>query len=88
MEKAIEGGLGPMLRRLRLRNGLTRAQVQAHMSCSRSAVHWWESAEGGRPRTEQLQRLLDLYGATDNERLLAWKLRAQDTRETDAGVAL
>lgn len=80
--------LGALLRRLRERAGMTRADVQRRMRCGRTIVWWWESADGGRPSSTALHRLLDLYGASDAERLLAWRLRAEGVANTDAGVVL
>lgn len=67
--------LGELLASLRKRRGLTMAQVIALTKTPQSTCYWWEGPRS-RPGPEDLQKLLDLYHATSEERLLAWDLRA------------
>lgn len=67
--------LGELLSDLRRRSGLPMAGVIERLGVPRSTAYSWE-APGARPHPEHLQRLLDLYDATDAERLEAWRLRA------------
>lgn len=73
--------LGPNLRRMRADR--TVDSVAAHVGVVRSAVYLWE-ADDRRPDPEHLQRLLDLYGASDAERLEAWRLRSLPSDESPA----
>lgn len=68
--------LGEHLRRLRGDRPVD--EVAAHVGVGRSTVYLWESTTGNRrrPDPEHLQKLLDLYSASDTDRLLAWELRA------------
>jgi transcriptional regulator with XRE-family HTH domain len=79
--------LGVLLRELR---GPRRAQdVARDLGVVRSAVYLWESTTPARrlPSATSLQRLLDLYGATDEQRLLAWRLRSQAETAVEHGTA-
>ena len=67
--------LGALLVELRRRRGLSMAEVIEHLGVPRSTAYGWEGA-ASRPEPEHLQRLLDLYAATDEDRLEAWRLRA------------
>ena len=66
-------GLGAHLRRLR--GGRPVDTVSERVGVVRSTVYLWE-ADDRRPEPEHLQALLDLYEATDDERLEAWRLRS------------
>lgn len=69
--------LGAFLSGLRVRAGLSMAQVIERLSVPKSTAYWFEGDGSiGRPSPEHLQALLDLYQATDEERLEAWRLRA------------
>ena len=71
--------LGQLIRKLRqgVSPSLSMAAVADHIGVSNGSVYWWESDER-RPSPEHLHALLDLYKATDDERLRAWALRAGD----------
>jgi transcriptional regulator with XRE-family HTH domain len=58
----------------------TQAAVARRLGVTRVAVNAWEQGER-LPSAKHLQGLLDLYGATDGERLEAWRLRAQPAEE-------
>lgn len=67
--------LGQRMRQLRERRGLTAAQVAEQLGASRASAYAWEGPRS-HPTPEALGRLLDLYGATDAERLEVWRMRA------------
>jgi predicted transcriptional regulator len=77
--------LGPFLKRLRARGDRDVVAVAEHLGVSRAAVYMWE-ADDRRPEPEQLGRLLDLYVATDVERLEAWRLRSLPRNEDGAAA--
>ena len=77
--------LGPLLRSLRKRRKLTMAQVIALTGTAQSTCYWWEGPYS-RPDPEDLKKLLDLYRATSEERLLAWELRAVAPARPTAGA--
>ena len=81
----FETTLGAALAALRKRAGLSMAEVIERLSMPRSTAYWHESASG-RPSPEHLQALLDLYQATDDERLEAWRLRSLPLPVQDASV--
>jgi transcriptional regulator with XRE-family HTH domain len=84
--------LGELIRSLRLARGLKMPRVMELLSevrkrrnpnakpVPRSTAWWWEGPRS-RPEPEDLQDLLDLYGATDAERLKAWELRTSNPLE-------
>ena len=74
--------LGELLSRLRQRRGLTIPDVVERLGVPRSTAYQWEWASS-RPEPENLQRLLDLYEATPDERLEAWELRARGASDSD-----
>lgn len=79
--------LGVLLRQLR---GARRVQdVARDLGVVRSAVYLWESTTTARrlPSATSLQQLLDLYEATDEQRLLAWRLRSQGETVVEHGTA-
>lgn len=78
--------LGDLMAALRTRRGLTMAQVIEELGVPRSTAYVWESASS-RPDPEHLQRLLDLYEASDADRLHAWELRARPLESSSAGAA-
>lgn len=55
--------------------------VIEQLQVRRSTAYWWEGPQS-RPEPEELQRLLDLYGASPEEQLLAWRFRTSDPLET------
>ena len=67
--------LGQFLLSLRKRAKKSLSQVQSATNCSRSTAYLWERS-GSRPEAASLQALLDLYAASDGDRLMAWRLRA------------
>lgn len=70
--------LGQLLRELR--GDRTRAEVAAYMGVGTNTVSFWEAVapQARKPPTPRnLQRLLDFYGATVSQQLLAWRLRAE-----------
>lgn len=67
--------LGALLYALRDRKRLTHREVQASLSVSLAYTYWLERIESA-PSPRLLEEMLDLYGATAEERLLAYKLRA------------
>jgi len=76
--------LGEHLRNLRERKKLKVSQVAKDTGKSRGTPYAWE-ADRINPAPESLQRLLELYGASDAERLMAWALlAAQPTSPTTA----
>lgn len=75
--------LGEFLSRLRQRRGLTIPDVVDRLGVPRSTAYQWEW-QSSRPEPENLQRLLDLYEATDAERLEAWELRARSASSDEA----
>lgn len=55
--------------------GMSSDSVADAIGVDRTAV--WRFERGSRsPKPEKLGKLLDLYGATDEERLEAWRLRS------------
>lgn len=68
--------LGALLHSLRERAGLPMTRVVVELGVPRATAYAWEGADS-RPEPENLKRLLDLYGATDDERLHAWELRGE-----------
>lgn len=79
--------LGVLLRELR---GPRRVQdVARDLGVVRSAVYLWESTTASRrlPSATSLQQLLDLYEASDAQRLLAWRLRSQAETVVEHGTA-
>lgn len=67
--------LADLLRDLRTRAGLAVRDVQRALGVSRATAYHWEGPDS-RPTVEHLHQLLDLFGASDGEKLLAWELRA------------
>lgn len=67
--------LGSLLKAMREGAGLSLLKVRGKLGIPRSTLYMWESP-ASRPEPEDLQRLLDLYRATDEQRLKAWELRA------------
>ncbi len=70
--------LGQLLRELR--GDRTRAEVAAYMGVGTNTVSFWEAVapQARKPPTpKNLQRLLDFYGASVSQQLLAWRLRAE-----------
>ena len=78
--------LHQLLAALRGRANMTLNDVQAGLGVSRATVYAWETP-AVRPRPEHLQALLDLYGATDEERLEAWRLRSESKAATGEEAA-
>ena len=66
--------LGEMLRRLRESRGLKVADVVEALDAPRATIYHWEGPNS-RPEPESLKPLLELYEATDEERLAVWELR-------------
>lgn len=66
--------LGQHLRTLR--GSRKVPDVARTLGVVRSAVHLWE-ASTRMPSAVHLQALLDLYEASDDQRLRAWELRAR-----------
>lgn len=77
--------LGDLLARLRQRRGMTMPEVVEALGIPRSTGYSWEGPHS-RPEPENLQRLLDLYEATDEERLQAWDLRARGVSGSDVAA--
>lgn len=69
--------LGELLKRMRKQRGLKVRHVIEALGVPRSTAYFWETP-AGRPDPASLGKLLDLYGATPEERLQAWQLRASD----------
>ena len=67
--------LGEFLTTLRTSRGLSVPDVVERLGIPRSTAYAWEQPQS-RPEPENLQALLNLYEATDEERLRAWELRA------------
>jgi transcriptional regulator with XRE-family HTH domain len=67
--------LAELLTNLRKRSGLAMPAVIDRLGVPRSTAYVWETTSS-RPAPEHLQPLLDLYDATPEERLEAWRLRA------------
>lgn len=70
--------LGELLRRLRGERPV--AEVARELRVVQQAVYLWESTNRRarrRPSVGHMQRLLDLYGASVADRLLAYQLRAE-----------
>ena len=61
---------------LRQRSGLSVSEVCERLGVAKPTAYQWEKPYNGGPGIEHLQALLDLYQATDDERLEAWRLRA------------
>ncbi len=85
--------LGALLEQLRERAGLSVAEVKKRTGFPLSSVYRWHTRTG-RPELDVLQKLLDFYGATPSETLLAFRLRArppeprdEDQEATDEGDA-
>jgi len=69
--------LGELLRKLRTRLGLDFPAGAAKLiGVSDSYAYWLESGWAS-PKPTRLQHILDKYEATDEERSLAWVLRAR-----------
>lgn len=68
--------LGEHLRRLREAAGHSAAEVYEALGVKKSTFYAWEGRDS-RPLPEDLKRLLDFYGASVSERLLAYELRGQ-----------
>ena len=67
--------LGALLYALRERKGLTHREVREVLAVSPAYTYWLERIESA-PSPRLLEEMLDLYGATAEERLLAYRLRA------------
>lgn len=72
--------LGALLRTLR--GERSAGEVAAALGVGRSAVYLWESTKEDPelrrvPRPRLLQALLDLYGASPEQRAQAWELSAR-----------
>ena len=67
--------LGELLRDLRGTRKV--AEVATRLKVGRAVVYMWESSTGSRrlPSAPNLQRLLDLYDATPDQRLEVWRAR-------------
>ncbi len=77
--------LGEYLARLRQQRGMSVPEVVEALGIPRSTGYAWEGPHS-RPEPENLQRLLDLYEATDAERLQAWDLRARAASDSDVAA--
>lgn len=64
------------MRTMRLRAGLSRAEVGARLSLTRQAVRSWEIDRPRLPGYATLVALLDLYGATGADRVRVLELAA------------
>ena len=64
-----------ILKSLRSRRGMRVDDVAEALGLDRSTIYTWEKGDK-RPDPEHLGRLLDLYDATDAERLEIWRLRS------------
>lgn len=73
------------LKALRGAAGLTIRDVREALEVPKATAYAWET-RGARPEPEQLQRLLDLFNASDEDRLTAWRLRS-GPRDADATEA-
>lgn len=72
----VASTLGGLLKDLRERRGLSLAQVRDALGVGgRSTVHHWEN--GIVVPSDRLGQVLELYQATDEERLRALELAAQ-----------
>ena len=64
----------------RLRGGRSPDDVARQVGVEKSSVYFWEQENTGRtrrrPSVAHLSKLLDIYGANDDQRLLAWQLLA------------
>ena len=65
-----------LLTQLRERTGLSVPDVATRLGVARPTAYQWEKAYSGRPEPEHLHALLELYCATDAEKLEAWRLRS------------
>jgi transcriptional regulator with XRE-family HTH domain len=75
--------LPDLLRDLRLRAALRVPEVAEALGVPRSTAYSWETP-AGRPEPETLARLLKLYKASEDEELLAYRLRAVPLDKADA----
>ncbi len=73
------------LKALRIAAGKTVRDVREALGVPKATAYAWES-EGARPEPEQLQRLLDLFEASDEDRLTAWRLRSAPRVATDGAT--
>lgn len=72
---------GTFIRELRGQRGVT--ETARAIGVDRTAVHQWENGTKS-PEPGNLQALLDLFGATDEQRLEAWRLRSLPRNEPAA----
>lgn len=75
--------LGKHLHDLRIRSGLRMVKVARAIDRSRGTAYGFEAGTI-RPSADSLQALLDLYGASDAERLMAWRLLTESGAPSDA----
>jgi transcriptional regulator with XRE-family HTH domain len=79
--------LGELIRRLRLRSGMSMEQVGTAVGVGRNAVWKWE--KGSRVSSGRLSSVLDVLQASDEERLEALRLAkgggARGAGETPVG---
>jgi transcriptional regulator with XRE-family HTH domain len=61
---------------------VSQAEAARRLGLTRVAVNGWESGER-MPAPKHLGALLDIYGATDEERAEAWRLRAAVTSDDE-----
>lgn len=83
--------LAECLRHLREHAGIKVSDAAEKLGVQRNTAYSWEIPEGKgsrRPEPEVLGKLLDLYSATDRERLEAWRLRSlpREKPEDDADL--
>lgn len=73
------------LRELRLKTGLTQAEVAKELNVNQSAVHLWET---GRTRIARKhhENLARLYGVTVPELFTGGEEHAESGSEADAGL--
>lgn len=68
--------LGELLRQLRSRKGIGHPDEMAKLFGISSSYAYWLESGWSSPQPKLLGRMLEAYEATEDEALLAWKLRA------------
>lgn len=72
--------LGEHLKALRRRRGFSVAKVIEDLDVPRSTAYHWEGP-ASRPDPVDLKRLLDLYEASDDDKLRAYELRGMPVEQ-------
>ncbi len=77
--------LAQLLIDLRLRAGLTQAATASRVGVGPTAVSNWE--RGATPSTVALATLLQVLGASDEEKVRAWDIIAAGQHDDETGEA-